>query len=89
MLCIQRGLYLYLKDAQTVPDAVENLRRGIAIGGLDTFSSIPTIVHHDSKPTVPFKAMKEKRTQFTTEDTLRAVKEIIQDSRYENLVRLT
>ena len=88
VLCIPKGLYLYLKDAQTVPDAVENLRRGIALGGLDTFSSIPTIVHHDSKPTVPFPTRKENRTQFTTEDTLRAVKETIQDSRYENLVRL-
>ena len=54
VLCIPRGLYLYLKDAQTVPDAVENLRKGIALGGLDTFSPIPGIVHHDSKPTVPF-----------------------------------
>ena len=39
VLCIPKGLYLYLKDAQTVPDAVKNLRRGIALGGLDTFSS--------------------------------------------------
>ena len=75
VLCIPKGPYLYLKDAQTVPDAVENLRRGIALGGLDTFSSIPKIVKDDSKPTVTFKAMKENRTQFTIEDTLRAVKE--------------
>ena len=63
-----------------------------SIGGLDTFSSIPTIVYHDSKSTVPFPTRKENRTQFTTEDTLRAVKELryiqsiesIQDSMYEN-----
>ena len=79
---------MYLKDAQTFPDAVENLRRGIALGGLDNLSSIPTIVKDDSKSTVPFATRKENRTQFTTEDTLRAVKETIQDSRYENLVRL-
>ena len=88
VLCIPRGLYLYLKGAQTIPDAVENLRKGIALGGLDTFSSISRIVKDDSTPTVPFQTMKENRTQFTTEDTLRAVKESIQDSRYENLVRL-
>ena len=87
VLCIPKGLYLYLKDAQTVPDAVENLRRGIVLGGLDTFSSIPELKDY-SKPTVPFKAVKENRTQFTTEDTLRAVKETIQDSNYDNLVRL-
>ena len=88
VLCIPRGLYLYLKDAQTVPDAVEYLRRGIALGGLDTFSSITTIVHHNSKSTVPFPTRKENIIEFTTEDTLRVVKETIQDSRYENLVRL-
>ena len=83
VLCIPKGLYLYLKDAQTVPDAVENLRRGIALGGLDTFSSIPTIVHHNSK-----SPRKENIIESTTKDTLRAVKETIQDSGYENLVRL-
>ena len=88
LCCVYQKDYLYLKDAQTVPDAVENLRRGISLGGLDTFSSIPTIVHHDSKPTVSFPTRKENRTQFTTENTLRAVKETIQDSRCENLVRL-
>ena len=69
--------YLYLKDAQTVPDAVENLRRGIALGGLDTFSSIPTIVKDDSKSTVPVLTRKENIIEFTTEDTLRAVQETI------------
>ena len=72
---------MYLKDAQTVPDAVENLRVGIALGGLDTFSSIPTIVKDDSTHTVPFPTRKENIIEFTTEDTLRAVKETIQDSR--------
>ena len=44
VLCIPRGLYLYLKGAQTIPDAVENLRRGIALGGLDIFNAISTTV---------------------------------------------
>ena len=88
VLCIPKGLYLYLKDAQTVPDAVENLRRGIALGGLDTFSSVPTIVDHHNKVTVPFPKRKENIIEFITKDTLKAVKETVQDSRYENLVRL-
>ena len=37
VLCIPRGLHLYLNGAQTIPDAVENLRRGLALGGLDVF----------------------------------------------------
>ena len=51
VLCIPRGLYLYLEGAKTVPDAVENLRKGIASGGLDTFNSASTTVD-DSKPVV-------------------------------------
>ena len=61
---------MYLEGAQTIPDAVENLRKGIALGGLDTFNSISRTAQDDSKPTVPFMAMKENRTQSTTEDTL-------------------
>ena len=82
VLCIPRGLYLYLKDAQTVPDAVENLRRGIALGGLDIFNAISTTVQDDSKLKSSNMSMKENKTQFTT-DTLRAVKESIQDSVYD------
>ena len=75
---------MYLKGAQTIPDAVENLRKGIALGGLDTFSSIPRTVQDASKHITSIMAMKEKRTQFTTEDTLTAVKESIHDSMYAN-----
>ena len=84
VLCIPRGLYLYLRGAQTTPDAVENLRKGISLGGLDIFNSNPTLVQDDSKPTVPFMVMKENRIQSSTTYTLRAVKESIQDSMYDN-----
>ena len=84
VLCIPRGLYLYLEGAQTVPDAVENLRKGIALGGLDTFGAVARPVQADSKPTVPFMMMGENRTQASTEDTLRVVKESIHDSMYES-----
>ena len=56
VLCIPRGLYLYLEGAKTIPDAVENLRKGIALGGLDTFNSVSTTVD-DRKPVVPFMAI--------------------------------
>ena len=75
---------LYLEGAQTVSDAVENLRKGIALGGLDTFGSVTRPVQDDSKHTVPFMVMKENRTQSTTEDTLTVVKESIHDSIYES-----
>ena len=85
VLCIPRGLYLYLKGAKTVPDAVGNLRKGIALGGLDTFNSASASkTTDDSKPSVPFMAVKEYRPKVTTEDTLRVVTESIQDTVYEN-----
>ena len=73
MLCIPRGLYSYLEGAKRVPDAVEHLRKGIALGGLDTFKSTSKTLD-DSKPSVPFMAVKDYKTQVTTEDTLKVVK---------------
>ena len=84
VLCIPRGMYLYLEGARTIPDAVENLRKGIALGGMETFGAISKPVQDDSKPTVPFMVMKENRTQSSTEEALRAVKESIHDSMYES-----
>ena len=75
-------MYLYSEGAQTVPDAVENLRKGITLGGLDTFGSIARPVQDVIKPSAPFMVMKENRTQSTTEDTLRVMKESIHDSMY-------
>ena len=85
VLCIPRGLYLYLEGAKTVPDAVENLRKGIALGGLDTFNSASASkTMDDNKPSVPFMAVKEYKPKVTTEDTLRVVTESIQETVYEN-----
>ena len=84
VLCIPRGMYLYLEGARTIPDAVENLRKGIALGRMETFGAISKPVQDDSKPTVPFMVMKENRTQSSTEEALRVVKESIHDSMYES-----
>ena len=76
---------MYLEGVKTVPDAVENLRKGIALGGLDTFNSTSASkTTDDSKPSVPFMAVKEYRPKVTTEDTLRVVTESIQETVYEN-----
>ena len=74
---------MYLEGAKTVPDAVENLRKGIALGGLDTFNFASEMVDN-RKPVVPFMAVKEHRKQVNTEDTIKVIKESIQDSIYEN-----
>ena len=64
VLCIPRGVYLYLEGARRVPNAVENLRKGIALGGMETFGVMTKPVQDDSKPTVPFMVMKEKQNSI-------------------------
>ena len=77
LCCVfQEVCTLYLEGARTIPDAVKNLRKGIALGGMETFGAISKPVQDDSKPTVPFMVMKENRTQSSTEEALRAVKRI-------------
>ena len=51
--------------------------------GLDTFNLASEMVD-DRKPVVPFMVVKEHRGQVNTEDTIKVVKESIQDSIYEN-----
>ena len=62
---------------------LKTLRKGIALGGLDTFNFASEMVD-DRKPVVPFMVVKEHRKQVNTEDTIKVVKESIQDSIYEN-----
>ena len=78
VLCIPRGMYLYLEGARTVPDAVENLRKGIALGGMEAFGTISKPAQDDSKPSIPFMVIKENRTQ--SDDTLRVVTESIHEN---------
>ena len=53
---------------------LKTLGRESALGGLDTFNSASTSkTTDDSKPSVPFMAVKEYRPKVTTEDTLRVV----------------
>ena len=66
----KRYVLIIRRYARTVPDLVDNLRKGIALGGLETFSSMARPVQDDSKPTVPFMVMKDNRTQSTAEDAL-------------------
>ena len=76
-------IVLVLRRCKNSSDAVENLRKGIALGGLDTFNSTSKTLD-DSKPSVPFMAVKDYKTQVTIEDALRVVKESIHDSVYES-----
>ena len=62
--CIPRGLYLYLEGARTVPDGVEKLRKGIALGGLETFGVMTKPVQDDSKPNSTFHGDERKQNSI-------------------------
>ena len=50
LCCVYQEVCTYtLEGARTVPDAVENLRKGIALGGMETFGAISKPVQDDSK----------------------------------------
>ena len=62
---------------------LKNLRKGIALGGLDTFNFASEMVD-DRKPVVPYMAVKEHRKQVNTEASVKVVNKSIQDSIYQN-----
>ena len=68
-LIIPPALYLYLDCARTVPETVENLKKGISLGGLGSLTP-QTHTTDDQKPTVPFMTMKDKRRSKSQEKIL-------------------
>ena len=55
--CAPSHLYLYLKDATTIKEAMENIKRACALGGVSV-QATPAPVETNTTPTVPFTTMK-------------------------------
>ena len=78
---------MHLDGARTVSQAVENLKKGKALGGLGSLTP-QTQTADDQKPTVPFMTMQDKRRfqlqdNTTFLDTLKIVQESVKDSMFE------
>ena len=73
-LSIPPSLYLYLARARTIPEVVENLKEGIALGGLESLTPQINTTFDDQRPIVPF---------MTKEETFKVVQYFVEDSIYK------
>ena len=58
--CVPSHLYLYLKGATTIKEAMENIKRACALGGVSV-QATPTPVETNTGPTVPFMTMNDRQ----------------------------
>ena len=80
-------LYFYLKDATTIKEAMENIKRACALGGVSV-QGPPAKVEANNNPTVPFMFMNDRQER----QPLKAVsfkEESSQDKVNESILKLT
>ena len=56
--CVPSHLYLYLKGATSVKEAMENIKRACALGGVSAQG--PTMIETQTAPVVPFMQMNDR-----------------------------
>ena len=57
--CVPSHLYFYLKDATTIKEAMENIKRACALGGVSV-QGTPAQIETNNTPTVPFMFMNDR-----------------------------
>ena len=62
--CVPSHLYLYLKGASTIKEAMENIKRPYALGGV-LVQATPAPVETNTTPTVPFMSINGRHTLKT------------------------
>ena len=68
LVCVPPSMYLYVTGAETVQNAVERLRRGMALGQLVPTQALPTPTTGNP---LPFMAMNEKQVKFASPKPIR------------------
>ena len=56
--CVPSHLYLYLKSATSIKEAMENIKRACALGGVSVQG--PTMIETQTAPVVPFMQMNDR-----------------------------
>ena len=56
--CVPSHLYLYLKGATSIKEAMENIKRACALGGVSVQG--PTMIETQTAPVVPFMQMNDR-----------------------------
>ena len=80
-------LYFYLKDATTLKDAMENIKRACALGGVSV-QGPPAQVETNVTPTVPFMIMNDRHERQPSK-TVSFKEESSQDKVNESILKLT
>ena len=62
--CVPSHLYLYLKGATSIKEAMENIKRACALGGVSAQG--PTMIETQTAPVVPFMQMNDRPTNLRT-----------------------
>ena len=79
-------LYFYLKDATTLKEAMENIKRACALGGVSVQG--PPVKVETNNPTVPFMYMNDRQERQALK-TVSFKEESSQDKVNENILKLT
>ena len=58
--CVPSHLYFYFKDATTIKEAMENIKRACALGGVSV-QGTSALVETNNTPTVPFMIMNDRQ----------------------------
>ena len=80
-------LYFYLKDATTLKEALENIKRACDLGGVSV-QGPPAKVETNSSPTVPFMFINDRQERQPLK-TLSFKEESSQDKVNESILKLT
>ena len=80
-------LYFYLKDATTIKEAMENIKRACALGGVSV-QGPPAQVETNNTPTVPFMFMNDRQERQPLK-TVSFKEESSQDKVNESILKLT
>ena len=80
-------LYFYLKDATTLKEAMENIKRVCALGGVSV-QGPPAKVETNSSPTVPFMFMNDRQERQPLK-TVSFKEESSQEKVNESILKLT
>ena len=62
--CVPSHLYLYLKGATSIKEAMENIKRACALGGVSAQG--PTMIETQTAPVVPFMQMNDRPSNLRT-----------------------
>ena len=80
-------LYFYLKDATTIKEAMENIKRACALGGVSV-QGTPAQMETNNTPTVPFMFMNERQERQPLK-TVSFKEESSQDKVNESILKWT